>query len=164
MKRFFIIPALALSVLCAAVAQESTDLPTVEPERYTFKERQTQLVELARTLGGMHHYHKICRPYHYEPELFRNRVKELITFEDPQQTTKEEMIAAFNLGVKGGAQKYEFCEYGAEDEMRRLSTDGLIISDRLATPFRQMQGYDYDPLAEVSIENGVRVYRGNIQD
>ena len=149
-------------VLAQDSASEDTPAAQAgEAELFTFAERQTQLVEMARLLGTLHHYHKICRPRHYSPELFRDRMKELITFEDPQNSTRGQMIAAFNQGVERGEARARYCEYEAEMELRRLGTEGLMLSERLARPLRHVEGYDYYPSAgEVRIENGVRVYRG----
>ena len=154
--------SLCFLALAPFAAAQETPVPvdTPEAETFTFAERQQQLAELARILGRMHHYHQICRPYDYRPDLFRDRMKELVALEEPVAVTKQKMIEAFNAGFQSAKATHDYCGYEAEEAMRRVSDEGQALTLKIAKPFREIEGYDYYSGAEGTVENGVNVYRG----
>lgn len=152
---------LALTPLTLAQEAPPSEAPSdVAQETFTFAERQGQLEELARLLGQMHHYHQMCRPYDYRPELFRDRMKELVTLEEPLAGTKQKMIEAFNAGFQSAKAQHDFCGYEAQQTMLSISDKGAALTSKIAAPFREIEGYDYYTGAQGTLENGVNVYRG----
>ncbi len=117
--------------------------PAPQPQIYSFVERQAQLIEIASVLGRMHHLHQTCQPGDYLPDRFRDRMKELVTLEEPPQKTKDEMVAGFNQGFQSTKRRHKICDARAMEEMQRSALDGQVISAKLASPFINIEGYDY---------------------
>lgn len=143
---------LALTLFCLVGLQ-----PSAQAQDVNQATRSRDLTELSRVIGAMHHFHMLCHPYDY-PQLYRDRMKELVTLEEPQPSARTAMIEAFNGGFNTAQVTYEFCGYEAETEMRRLADEGGRLTARLAAPFRDVYGYDYGD--GDTVENGVRIYRG----
>ncbi|MGV6800857.1 MAG: TIGR02301 family protein [bacterium] len=152
MRQIFLIPCL-LWFSSPAFAQEAME---------NWAKRDNDLIELSRVIGQMHHLHRICHPYDYA-DLYKDRIKQLITLEVPQEKIKKQMIDAYNEGYNRMKTDYYDCDYRAAEEVSRLSQQGEQLANRLAAPFRDVDGYDYGDLLlqdQGSIENGVTIYRG----
>ncbi len=142
----------ALPVMAGnAMAQATAD------ERAGFQSRQETLVALAETLGALHELRKLCRSYD-RPDLFRDRMKELIALEEPTPPIQSAMVEGFNRSRREIAARYDWCSSDAEQEMRDLAEIGQQQARNLGEPLRAVEGYDYYPGVE-TVE-GVTVYRG----
>ncbi len=131
-----------LAVLALSVFVQEGELSALgeteeETQLYSFAERQQQLIDMAQLLGEIHHLHQICQPYDYFPERYRDRMKELVTLEEPIAATKESMISSFNEGFQSMKARFDYCDSGAEAEMRDLGGQGVILTRKLAAPFRR---------------------------
>lgn len=127
-----------------------------------WQERDEDLVRLSGVLGGMHHLHRMCNPYEYDA-TYRDHMKDLVILEEPRQSTKDRMIAAFNDGFQSATGAYRGCSFEAREEMRRLADRGDVITNRLATPFRDLEQattVDSLELDTGRTVNGVTIYEG----
>ncbi|MCI5043432.1 MAG: TIGR02301 family protein [Aquisalinus sp.] len=120
--------------------------PEVETQLFSFAERQQQLIDMAQLLGQIHHLHQICQPYDYFPERYRDRMKELVTLEEPITKTKDAMITSFNDGFQYMKAEFDYCNSDAETQMRELGSQGVTLTGKLAMPFRR--GVLTDPSKE----------------
>ena len=134
MKTLAVIAVLSLVQVTDPIAQGDI---SVDTQIYSFAERQQQLIDMAELLGQIHHLHQICQPYDYFPERYRNRMKELVTLEEPVLTTRNDMVAAFNDGFQSTKARFDYCGPEAETEMRSLGADGTELTRQLAGPFRR---------------------------
>lgn len=153
MKRLFLI--LFLAAFAGLPAQAQDDAPVS-----VWQGRNEMLVQMAGLLGSLHHYHSVCRPgANWQPNLYRDRMMEMIRLEDPYDQQEQRMIDAFNNAYLDAREAYPVCSRTVENEMQRLAIQGEDVAYRLGAPFQQVRGYDYDA-GDFTIENGVRVYRG----
>lgn len=120
--------AVTLSLSPLAVAQ---DIPEASA---AFADRQADLVELSRSLGNLHRLHQVCGDA-YNPDLFRNRMKEFVPLEAPMARTREDMIAAFNEGYRNASDLYFTCNRDTREAYKAAAADAQIVTERLAAPF-----------------------------
>ena len=130
--------AILLLSVSPAVSQDAS-----QPEIFTFSQRQEQLVEVSSILGRMHQLHQICQPGDYLPDRFRDRMKELVTIEEPPEKTKADMISAFNNSYQSAKRQHLICDGAAQEAMQQAAIKGRVLSGKLASPFVNIEGYDY---------------------
>ncbi|MEE9329474.1 MAG: TIGR02301 family protein [Parvularculaceae bacterium] len=158
MKIVLVLLAFAIA-LTPALAQDNarTDASDI------YRGRQDHLVLLAETLGELHHLRQLCHR-NSRPDLWRERMKELVTLEEPVAVTRQKMIEGFNHRFKKAEKKWTNCAFDAVEQARSLAREGRAIANLLADPFQQPSGEEFYPgLGEARIENGVKVYRGKIE-
>ncbi|GGD07294.1 TIGR02301 family protein [Aquisalinus flavus] len=132
-----LIAALPLSALpLSATAQGAT--------ASAWQQRSTDLVTMSRLLGNLHHYHQLCYPGDWRPDLYRDRMKEMVSLEDPYETLKDDMIDGFNEAYRATSDSYAQCTAAAIEAMRQTASSGDVVAGRLAAPYREVSGYDYD--------------------
>lgn len=114
--------------------------------------RQRGLVSLAQIFGELHHIRRTCDPDR-EADIWRNRMKRLIDFEEPSFDVREQMVAAFNDGYVSAQSRFPYCDRGAEDYAAARAYAGEALVSNLTAPlFAAERGED---AADVT------VFRGN---
>lgn len=152
---FLLVLVLGPAIMSPAKAQATAD------EMAGFEARQQLLIDLAGTLGALHELRKLC--YYYDrPNLFRDRMKELIALEEPAPATQDKMINAFNSERRKIENRFDFCDAEAEFELQRLAKAGQEQVAALSKPFTPLEDYDYYPGVETV--DGVTVYRPRPRD
>lgn len=155
------LPFLLLTTAClmlAAQASAQTAQAPVTPGN-VWEQRNDDLIRMSGLLGQLHHFQNLCRFVPGDPGLYRGRMMEMASLEDPHDEQRERMIAAFNTAYRTAGENWAHCSLGAEEAMRRQASEAEVVALRLGAPFRQVDGYDYDAGGEFVIENGVKVYR-----
>ena len=156
-----IVLALLAFAIAATPALAQDDTRTDASDIY--RGRQDHLVLLAETLGELHHLRQLCHR-NSRPDLWRERMKELVTLEEPVAVTRQKMIEGFNRRFKKAETDWPNCSLDASERTRSLAGEGRAIANLLADPFQQPNGEEFYPgLGEATIENGVKVYRGKIE-
>lgn len=100
----------------------------------SFEDRQKDLVRLARHLGSLHRYHQLCSSY--RPDLYRDRLQQIIKMEVPMGATRLDMIAAFNSSYRSASRLHLSCGSIAQGEQEQAAKNALIVVERLYAPFR----------------------------
>ncbi|WOI54732.1 TIGR02301 family protein [Parvularcula sp. LCG005] len=100
-----------------------------------FEARQQDLIRLAGSLGALHRYHQMCGNGN-NPDLFRNRMRQLVPLEAPMESTRQSMISAFNTRFRQVSNDYLTCSGPARQGMEEETQRALVISERLFRAFR----------------------------
>ena len=128
--------ALALLLLAASLAPALTPVRAQVPEAAEyFRQRQEDLVALARHLGGLHRLRQVCYPED-SPDLFRRRLLALVPLEAPMGGTRLDMVAGFNAGYREASNAHGFCGDEARAAYAGEAEAALAVVERLYAPFR----------------------------
>ncbi|MEM9232776.1 MAG: TIGR02301 family protein [Pseudomonadota bacterium] len=103
--------------------------------RENFEARQRDLVSLAGHLGSLHRLQQICGSG-YRPELYRNRMQDVVELEVPMGSTRLDMIAAFNSSYRDMSRAYLACGDAARATFETEAQQALRVVERLYAPFR----------------------------
>lgn len=98
-----------------------------------YKQRQSDLVALASIFGELHHIRRTCEP-RLEGDIWRERMKKLITLEQPQATLREQMVSNFNKGYRAAQQHFPVCVRRSRDHAAARAMRGDVIIARLTAP------------------------------
>lgn len=138
--RYFFIFAAALFISPAAAQEGDYGL------------RQRGLVSLSQIFGELHHIRRTCEPDR-EADIWRNRMKRLIDFEEPSFDVREQMVGAFNDGYVSAQSRFPFCDRDAEDYAAARAYAGeALVSNLTAALYAAERGED---------AGDVTVFRGN---
>ncbi len=124
--------------------------------------RQEKLIELASTLGELHHIRQIClgRSNRQNADLWRERMKELVTLEEPVAVTRQKMIERFNKSFGEAEKNWLACSAEALARQSALGEMGRSLAIALSDPLGQNNADDFtNGLGVPTLENGIRVYR-----
>jgi uncharacterized protein (TIGR02301 family) len=113
----------AFWLLLAPAAAQSID----------YAQRAADLKALSRIFGELHHIRRNCEP-NRESEIWRNRMRGLLSLEQPTQALRAEMVAAFNDGFRRAEREYPYCDRDARDHAARLAAEGEEAAARLMAP------------------------------
>lgn len=97
----------------------------------TYQQRQRDLVSLAELFGELHHLRRTCEP-RMEADVWRDRMKQLMTLEEPQDAEREQMVGKFNAGYQGAQSRYPVCDRRARDYAAGRASQGDVIVRRLS--------------------------------
>ncbi len=115
-----------------------------------YRARQENLIELSKILGELHHVRRMCSPRR-EADVWRERMKRLVSLEEPADSQKAQMVAAFNDGYRSAQNAFRTCDRGAEDFAAARAEQGEARIHSLTAPL-------YEALRED--ETAVTVSRG----
>ena len=91
---------------------------------------QERILRLSEVLGHLHHLRGSCQ--RGEGQLWRDNMMELVRLEDPPDTRKNAMVAAFNASFEASRKAFPDCGRNAGREARRLAQEGARISSALS--------------------------------
>ncbi|MEM6415674.1 MAG: TIGR02301 family protein [Pseudomonadota bacterium] len=118
-KRLFVFACLAF-VLSVCV-----------PTHAMAAQRQSDLLALANVFGELHHLRRMCEPAR-ETDLWRERMKQLVSLEQPTSTLRRQMVGQFNTGYRNAQGRYLSCTDLAKEYAAIRAGDGRALSSRLA--------------------------------
>ena len=126
------------SALMIVVADAAATSAAAQDEAY--QRRQRDLIALSTVFGKLHHFRRLCQPGR-ESQLWRDRMKEVIDYEEPPATTRAAMIKGFNLGFKAVEKDYQTCNRRVDDLATDEASRGEAIIASLKAPlYRTRQG------------------------
>lgn len=132
MKRVFLIIGLVFTPLFAQ-AQDY--------EAYV--ERQRDLTVISAIFGELHHIRRTCDP-RYEADVWRERMKRLISLEEPDEQFREQLVAQFNDGYRKAQRAFPGCDRRARDYAAARAAQGEDIVRRLTAALEEEE----DPFVE----------------
>ncbi len=135
MKRLLIL-FLAAATVAPAAAQED------------FAARRSGLVGLARVFGELHHIRRMCDPDR-EGDVWRNRMKRLIDYEQPSFDLREDMVGAFNGGYTSAQHDFSQCDNDAEDYAAARAANGEALVSGLTAPLYAAARGPEDPSVNI---------------
>jgi len=126
--------------LCAAtlspspVAAQSADQGENAPARPTeAPPYDDQLLRLAEILGALHYLSSLCKP-DADP-IWRDRMTELMTAEEPTTDRRQRMVDRFNRGYNGFSDIYQRCTPSAELALQRYLREGADIAQQVVARY-----------------------------
>ncbi|WDI31754.1 TIGR02301 family protein [Hyphococcus flavus] len=131
--------------LIAALCISSMASTTMAQDYEQYVERQRDLTVLAAVFGEMHHIRRICEP-RYEADVWRERMKQLISLEEPEEQVRNQLVAQFNDGYRQAQRRFSGCDRRARDYAAARAAQGEGIVRRLTTSLEQEQSFDQGPL------------------
>ncbi len=120
--------ALALSPLAAS--------PAAAQDLEAYLERQRDLSLLSSLFGELHHIRRTCEP-RYEADIWRDRMKKLITLEEPEEAMREKLVAQFNDGYRRAQRRFPGCSRDARDYAAARAATGDAIIRRLTASLEE---------------------------
>lgn len=127
-----VLPAMLLAALTAlpiAHAQEAEPesateaASVVRPSNASFMQ---PLGRLANIMGSMHFLRGLCEAE--DADLWRNKMDELISAQNPNEADRRILIAQFNGGYRAFESTYRSCTPAANLAIRRYLTEGEQLS------------------------------------
>lgn len=100
-----------------------------------YQQRQRDLASLAGLFGELHHIRRTCDP-RYEADVWRDRMKQLLELEEPQEGEREALVGAFNQGYRTAQSRFPACTREARDYAAARAAAGETIVARLTAPLR----------------------------
>ncbi len=138
--RIFALLAAATIASSGALAQSTTE--TVEggeqkPEapkiRVLPPAYDAQMMRLSEILGALHYLRELCDAK--EGQLWRGKMEELISKEEPTDERKAQMIARFNQGFRGFRETYRECTGSAVEANNRYLKEGAKLALEIPSRF-----------------------------
>lgn len=123
------LPALLLAVFfatCGAAGARAAEGSTPPYE--------TDLMRLAEILGGLHYLRPLCG-MSAEAQTWRNEMQGLMETEQPSDTRKARLVAAFNQGYNSYAQVYRTCTPAAAVAVQRQLDEGARLSHEIVVRY-----------------------------
>ncbi|MCJ8143480.1 TIGR02301 family protein [Ancylobacter sp. A5.8] len=113
----------ALLALPAAAQQNSGGVPPYEPD----------LLKLSEILGALHYIRPLCGAA--EGTRWREEMQEMLDAEQPSDTRRGQLIAAFNNGYESYRQVYHSCTASAQLASQRYLEAGAKLSRDIAARY-----------------------------
>ncbi|MEL6360757.1 MAG: TIGR02301 family protein [Pseudomonadota bacterium] len=104
-----------------------------------YKQRTADMTALSGIFGELHHLRRMCEPRR-ESDVWRERMKGIITHEKPTKRLQEQLVNAFNKGYRSAQGRYDECSRRAEDYAAARAAEGSEIVERLVAPFYETAG------------------------
>lgn len=92
-----------------------------------------QLMRLSEVLGAIHFLRELCHAN--EGQLWRSKMSELISAEQPRPTRRAKMIARFNRGYGAYNSTYSSCTTAALVAVKRYMKEGVRLSSQITTRY-----------------------------
>lgn len=128
--------ALGLAPLAAPAAAQ-------EYEQYV--ERQRDLTLISALFGELHHLRRTCEPRD-EADVWRERMKQLISLEEPEDRVRNQLVTQFNDGYRRAQRSFPSCDRRARDYAAARAAQGEGIVRRLAASLEEHEPYEDGPL------------------
>lgn len=113
----------ALLALPAGAQQNSGGLPPYEPD----------LLKLSEILGALHYIRPLCGAA--EGTRWRDEMQGMLDAEQPSDTRRGQLIAAFNNGYESYRQVYRSCTDSAQLAAQRYLEAGAKLSRDIAARY-----------------------------
>ena len=126
MARSFRKPRVLFGVAALAALLTATPVAAIDYGR-----RQGDLKALSAVFGELHHLRRMCEPSR-ETDLWRERMKQMVSLEQPTAGLRREMVAAFNGGYTAAQQRFDRCSRAARDYAAMRARDGRALSATLS--------------------------------
>lgn len=88
---------------------------------------ETDLLKLAELLGGLHYLRPLCGMT-AEGQAWRGEMQALLDAEQPSETRRGKLTAAFNHGYGAYAQVYRTCTTAAVQAVQRQMDEGARLA------------------------------------
>ena len=98
-----------------------------------YRTRKANLIALAGIFGDLHHVRRMCEPAR-EADIWRNRMKSLITLEDPDDNGRAELVKTFNEKFRSARGRYRVCDRNARDFAAARAQEGDRLVNALIEP------------------------------
>ncbi|WP_421859449.1 TIGR02301 family protein [Oricola sp.] len=92
------------------------------------------LLRLAEVLGSVHYLRNLCGE---ESNLWRERMQEMLTVENPEPLRRSRMIASFNRGYRSFDSVYVSCTRQALDAIDRYMKEGAEITRNITSRYSE---------------------------
>lgn len=119
--------------------------PVMAQTAEEYRQRQSDLVELASVFGELHHIRRLCEP-RLEGDVWRERMKSLVELEQPAAEARENMVKRFNTGYRNAGDHFSSCNRRARDHAASRAAFAHTIVRRLARPLREAAARNEGPL------------------
>jgi len=110
-----------------------------------YLERQRDLTVLSTLFGEMHHIRRTCEP-RYEADVWRDRMKQLMSLEEPEEAVREKLVQQFNEGYRQAQRSFPSCDRRARDYAAARAAQGESIVRRLMAALEEEETFDTGPL------------------
>ena len=124
MRKILLFAALGALLSTGASAQQSAA---------DYRQRLVDLVALSSIFGELHHIRRNCEP-RYEADAWRERMKKLVDLEEPQATSRNDMVSAFNKAYQRAGARFPTCDRRARDYAATRAAQGDALIERLTEP------------------------------
>lgn len=101
-----------------------------------FVKRQNNLVSLSGIFGELHHIRRTCVPA-LESTIWRDRMQNLVSLEEPDSETHLKMVTAFNDGFQKSKSLFSQCTKSAQEEGKNLAFRGATLVRDLTQPLEE---------------------------
>lgn len=119
------IPVAALALVC--VMAQAPARAQIDSRPYDEK-----LMRLSELLGAIHYLRELCGAS--DGQLWRDRMRELIDADGAGSALRRSrMTKSFNNGYRSYRRSYQTCSPTAQATLNKFMTEGLELSDSLAT-------------------------------
>ncbi|QTL02822.1 TIGR02301 family protein [Aquabacter sp. L1I39] len=95
---------------------------------------ETDLMRLAEILGGLHYLRPLCG-MSAEAQSWRGEMQGLIDTEQPSDSRRARLVAAFNQGYNSYAQVYRTCTPAAAVAVQRQLDEGARLSHEIVVRY-----------------------------
>ncbi len=133
----------ALAALCSAAGASAA-------AEADYRARRENLLALSQILGELHHVRRMCSPRR-EADVWRERMKQLVALEEPADSQKAQMVAAFNDGYRGAQRAFRSCDRAAEDFAAARAEEAQSRIEGLTAPLYEALREDE---AEIAVRSG----------
>jgi uncharacterized protein (TIGR02301 family) len=113
-RRFTAAAVLALFLAAAGFAPASAIEPGDPPY-------QAKLERLSEILGSVHYLRNLCGT---KTSVWRDKMDELLSAENPPEERKSRLVARFNRGYRSFASSYGACTDSAALALKRYTSEG----------------------------------------
>lgn len=140
MKQPFLIAGLGLTLCFAPLAA-----PASAQDYEQYVERQRDLTVLSTIFGELHHIRRTCEP-RYEADIWRERMKQLMTLEEPEEDVRDRLVAQFNDGYRRAQRSFPSCDRRARDYAASRAAQGEDIVRRLTASLHEEEPFEEGPI------------------
>lgn len=88
-----------------------------------------KLLRLSEVLGAIHYLRELCGAN--EGQLWRDRMRELITTDNGSALRKVKLTKSFNQGYRSYRRTYQICNAPAQTALTRFLSEGAELSESL---------------------------------
>ncbi|WP_425407981.1 TIGR02301 family protein [Hyphococcus sp.] len=130
---------------CLALCLSPVATPAAAQEYGAYMERQRDLTMLSALFGEMHHIRRSCEP-RYEADVWRERMKQLISLEEPEEQVRTRLVSQFNEGYRRAQRSFPSCDRRARDYAAARAAQGEDVVRRLTAGLEEEQSFEQGPL------------------
>ena len=133
---------------CVGVLLALVLVQPVTAQSIDYAQRQRDLATLSTVFGELHHIRRMCAP-RQEADIWRDRMKRLIDFEQPTASLRQNLVSGFNDGYRAAQSRFDRCSGDAEDYAAARAAEGEAVVVRLMEPLYAAARPENDPSVRV---------------